>query len=137
MVLPKSSSSVFISTNLDYVLRSMGVKQVLLCGCVTDQCVEHAVRDACDLGYLVTMVTGMEGMLVQGGGDSAARQRACLADGAGGSVYSAVCDCAVHCVLQRTSCPGHAPPAAAPPLSGAWSGHGVLCRPKSYAMLAF
>lgn len=23
----------------------------------TDQCVEHAVRDACDLGYLVTLVT--------------------------------------------------------------------------------
>lgn len=22
-----------------------------------DQCVEHAVRDACDLGYLVTLVT--------------------------------------------------------------------------------
>jgi ureidoacrylate peracid hydrolase len=24
---------------------------------VTDQCVESAVRDACDLGYLVTLIT--------------------------------------------------------------------------------
>ena len=58
IVLPKTSSSVFNSTVLHYVLRNMGVTQLVLCGCVTDQCVEHAVRDACDLGYLVTMVTG-------------------------------------------------------------------------------
>lgn len=25
--------------------------------CLADQCVEHAVRDACDLGYLATLVT--------------------------------------------------------------------------------
>ncbi|KAL4459202.1 hypothetical protein ABPG75_014081 [Micractinium tetrahymenae] len=57
MVLPKTSSSVFQSTALDYVLRSLGVRQLVLAGCVTDQCVEHAVRDACDLGYLVTLVS--------------------------------------------------------------------------------
>ena len=32
------------------------VKQLVICGLVTDQCVESAVRDACDLGYLVTLV---------------------------------------------------------------------------------
>ncbi|PSC74262.1 isochorismatase [Micractinium conductrix] len=57
IVLPKTSSSVFQSTNLDYLLRSLGVRQLVLAGCVTDQCVEHAVRDACDLGYLVTLVS--------------------------------------------------------------------------------
>lgn len=36
----------------------MGVRQLILCGCVTDQCVAHAVMDACDLGYLVTLVPG-------------------------------------------------------------------------------
>ena len=30
----------------------------VLCGAVTDQCVEHAVRDAADANFLVTMVTG-------------------------------------------------------------------------------
>ena len=56
IVLRKNSSSVFVSTNIDYLLRSMGKRQVILCGVVTDQCVESAVRDACDLGYLVTLV---------------------------------------------------------------------------------
>ena len=32
-------------------------KQLVLSGIVTDQCVESAIRDACDLGYLVTQVT--------------------------------------------------------------------------------
>ena len=57
IVLPKTSSSVFVSTHIDYVLRNLGVRQLVICGLVTDQCVESAVRDACDLGYLVTQVS--------------------------------------------------------------------------------
>ena len=57
IVLPKSSSSVFISTHIDYVLRNLGVRQLVISGLITDQCVESAIRDACDLGYLVTQVT--------------------------------------------------------------------------------
>ncbi len=57
IVFPKSSSSVFISTHIDYVLRNLGIRQLVISGLVTDQCVESAVRDACDLGYLVTEVT--------------------------------------------------------------------------------
>lgn len=57
IVLPKSSSSVFVSTHIDYILRNLGVKQVVISGLITDQCVESAIRDACDLGYLVTQVT--------------------------------------------------------------------------------
>ena len=55
--LPKSSSSVFISTHIDYILRNLGVRQVVISGLITDQCVESAIRDACDLGYLVTQAT--------------------------------------------------------------------------------
>jgi ureidoacrylate peracid hydrolase len=55
--LPKSSSSVFVSTHVDYLLRNLGVKQLVISGLITDQCVESAIRDACDLGYLVTEVT--------------------------------------------------------------------------------
>jgi ureidoacrylate peracid hydrolase len=58
MIFRKTSSSVFISTNIDYVLRSLGVRSLIIAGLMTDQCVESAVRDACDLGYLVTLVTG-------------------------------------------------------------------------------
>jgi ureidoacrylate peracid hydrolase len=55
--LPKSSSSVFISTHIDYILRNLGIRQLVISGVITDQCVESAVRDACDLGYLVTLVS--------------------------------------------------------------------------------
>jgi ureidoacrylate peracid hydrolase len=54
---PKTSSSVFISTNIDYVLRNLGTRYLIIAGCLTDQCVDSAVRDACDLGYLVTVAT--------------------------------------------------------------------------------
>ena len=57
IVLPKTSSSVFISTNIDYLLRNLGVRSLMIAGCLTDQCIDSAVRDACDLGYLVTTVT--------------------------------------------------------------------------------
>jgi ureidoacrylate peracid hydrolase len=57
IVLPKTSSSVFISTNIDYVLRNLGVRSLMIAGILTDQCVDSAVRDACDLGYLVTVAT--------------------------------------------------------------------------------
>ncbi len=57
ILLPKSSSSVFVSTHIDYVLRNLGVRQLVIAGLVTDRCVESAIRDACDHGYLVTQVT--------------------------------------------------------------------------------
>jgi ureidoacrylate peracid hydrolase len=57
MIFRKTSSSVFISTNIDYVLRNLGVRSLVVAGLMTDQCVESAVRDACDLGYLVSLVT--------------------------------------------------------------------------------
>jgi ureidoacrylate peracid hydrolase len=57
MVFRKTSSSVFISTNIDYVLRNLGTKYLIIAGCLTDQCVDSAVRDACDFGYLVTVPT--------------------------------------------------------------------------------
>jgi ureidoacrylate peracid hydrolase len=57
MIFRKTSSSVFISTNIDYVLRNLEVRSLIIAGMMTDQCVESVVRDACDLGYLVTLVT--------------------------------------------------------------------------------
>ena len=58
IVIKKTSSSVFTTTNIDTVLRNLDVKNLILAGALTDQCVESAVRDACDLNYLVTLVTG-------------------------------------------------------------------------------
>ncbi len=56
IVIPKSSSSLFNSTNFEYLLRNLGVEYVLVMGLLTDQCVETAVRDGCDRGFLMTVV---------------------------------------------------------------------------------
>ena len=56
IVLPKGSSSLWMSTNVGYLLRGMGMKQVVMVGALTDQCVESAIRDACDDNFLVTQV---------------------------------------------------------------------------------
>ena len=56
IVLPKSSSGVFNSTNIEYVLRNLGVEYLVIAGVYTNQCVESAVRDAADRGFMVTLV---------------------------------------------------------------------------------
>lgn len=56
IVIPKSSSSLFNSTNFEYVLRSLGVEYLMVMGLLTDQCVETAVRDGCDRGFFITLV---------------------------------------------------------------------------------
>jgi len=56
LVLAKTSSSPFNSTAIDRFLRNLDVQTLLVCGVVTNGCVEGTVRDASDLGYEVVMV---------------------------------------------------------------------------------
>ena len=56
IVIPKTSSSLFNSTNFEYVLRNLGLEYVMVMGMYTDQCVETSVRDGCDRGFLMTLV---------------------------------------------------------------------------------
>jgi len=56
IVISKTSSSLFNSTNFEYVLRNLGIEYLLVMGMVTDQCVETTVRDGCDRGFLMTVV---------------------------------------------------------------------------------
>lgn len=57
ILIPKTSSGVFNSTNIDYVLKNLGIRYLIITGIMTDQCVDMAVRDAADRGYYVTCVT--------------------------------------------------------------------------------
>lgn len=56
LVLPKTSSSVFNSTILDYLLHNIGIQDVFVCGFLTDQCIDHAVKDGADRGFFMTCV---------------------------------------------------------------------------------
>ena len=55
IVLPKTSSSAFNSTNLDYVLTNLGIETLVVTGFLTDQCVDHTVKDGADRGYRVVV----------------------------------------------------------------------------------
>ncbi|MGE0717668.1 MAG: cysteine hydrolase family protein [Alphaproteobacteria bacterium] len=56
IVIPKTSSGIFNSTNVEYVLRNLGIEFLVIYGIYTDQCVESAIRDAADRGFLVTQI---------------------------------------------------------------------------------
>jgi nicotinamidase-related amidase len=56
LVLPKTSSSVFNSTNIDYLLRNLDIVELVVTGFLTDQCIDHTVKDAADRGYYVTLI---------------------------------------------------------------------------------
>ena len=56
IVIPKTASGIFNATNIEYILRNLGIEYLIIYGICTDQCVECAIRDAADRGFLVTQV---------------------------------------------------------------------------------
>jgi len=73
VVLDKTTSSVFISTNADFVLRNMGIDTLIMTGVVTNNCVESSTRNAGDLGYRVLLVEDATAAWTQEGHDAAIR----------------------------------------------------------------
>ncbi len=56
LTLNKGSSSGFNTTNLNNVLLTMGADTIVLCGVMTNGCVEMTARDGADLGYKVIVL---------------------------------------------------------------------------------
>lgn len=56
IVINKTASGVFNSTNLAYVLRNMEITGLFVVGVYSNECVSTAIRDACDLGFHVTLI---------------------------------------------------------------------------------
>lgn len=57
IILNKTASGVFSSTNIEYVLRNLGITGLFVVGVYSNECVSTAVRDACDLGFFVTLIS--------------------------------------------------------------------------------
>jgi len=55
IVLDRTRMSVFNGTELDIMLRNLGVRHLVVAGAWTNMAVEHTVRDAADHGYTVTL----------------------------------------------------------------------------------
>lgn len=56
IVLSKTASGVFSSTNLEYVLHNLGIKAIVVVGVYTDECVSTTARHASDLGFDTVLV---------------------------------------------------------------------------------
>jgi nicotinamidase-related amidase len=56
IVLTKSGSGCFTSTNLDHILRNMGIETLVVVGMWTNSCVETTIRHAGDLDYRVVLI---------------------------------------------------------------------------------
>lgn len=57
IVINKTASGVFNSTNIAYVLRNMEITGLYVVGVYSNECVSTAIRDACDLGFYVTLIS--------------------------------------------------------------------------------
>ncbi|MBK3662813.1 cysteine hydrolase [Bradyrhizobium diazoefficiens] len=53
IVLPKTGSGVFNATILEYLLRNIGIEALIVVGVLTDQCIDMALRDGADRGFLM------------------------------------------------------------------------------------
>lgn len=56
-VIMKTTPGAFASTNLDQLLRNLGIESLLITGVVTDSCVESTARGAVDRGYKCIIVS--------------------------------------------------------------------------------
>ncbi|MCB1176835.1 MAG: cysteine hydrolase [Leptospiraceae bacterium] len=56
LIINKTASGVFTSTNLEYILKNMGINTLFVCGVYTNECVSTTVRDASDLGFFVNLI---------------------------------------------------------------------------------
>lgn len=57
IVLNKTASGVFVSTNLEYILRNLCVSELYVVGVYTNECISSAVRSACDLSFQVFLIS--------------------------------------------------------------------------------
>jgi nicotinamidase-related amidase len=55
--LTKTSHNAFTTTNLQQILTERGIRELVVCGIRTEQCVETTARVGSDLGYAISFVT--------------------------------------------------------------------------------
>lgn len=56
IIINKTASGIFTSTNARYLLANLSISALYVVGVYTNECVSTTVRDACDLGFDVTLI---------------------------------------------------------------------------------
>ncbi len=57
IIINKTASGVFNSTNIEYLLRNLEITGLFIVGVYSNECVSTAIRDACDRGFHVTLIS--------------------------------------------------------------------------------
>ncbi len=56
ILMKKTASGLFSSTNIEYVLKNIGTETLFVTGVLTDECVETTVREAADRSFEVVLI---------------------------------------------------------------------------------
>ncbi|MGE3271465.1 MAG: cysteine hydrolase family protein [Chloroflexota bacterium] len=75
-IVVKHRYSAFVDTDLQLILRSKGIKSVIMTGVATNVCVESTARDAYMRDYYVTFVSDCSGTFTQDKHDATLRNMA-------------------------------------------------------------
>ena len=65
-VVDKPGKGAFYATDLDAILKTRGIRQLLVCGVTTEVCVHTSVREANDRGYDCPGARGLRGLVLPG-----------------------------------------------------------------------
>ncbi|MEX0618418.1 MAG: cysteine hydrolase [Pseudohongiellaceae bacterium] len=57
IVVNKTASGLFISTNMEFILRNLCISELFIAGVYTNECVASAARSASDLGFDVRLIS--------------------------------------------------------------------------------
>jgi Amidases related to nicotinamidase len=72
-IVTKHRFSAFVGTNLDIVLRTLGVRSLLVAGVATEVCVESTLRDGLSAEYYVSLVEDCSATYIAEAHESAVR----------------------------------------------------------------
>ena len=65
-VVDKPGKGAFYATDMDAILKTRGIRKLVVCGVTTEVCVQTSVREANDRGYDALVLVGLRRLVLPG-----------------------------------------------------------------------